>query len=83
MLTNRAGKQVAAYIHTDVTKYKDLLALFALAEKTFGGVDVIKLFITLKRLHKKNSFNFMFFVKDCCTQRRCNRTGSWRNFYTS
>ena len=48
MLTNRAGKQVASYIHTDVTKYKDLLALFALAEKTFGGVDVMG----------KNIYNF-------------------------
>ncbi|KAI7849078.1 hypothetical protein BDC45DRAFT_574227 [Circinella umbellata] len=37
---DRAGKKVAAYIHTDVTKYKDLLALFSLAEKTFGGVDI-------------------------------------------
>ena len=38
---NRAGKKVAAYIHTDVTKYKDLLALFSLAEKIFGCVDVM------------------------------------------
>ncbi|KAI9471388.1 hypothetical protein BDB00DRAFT_943696 [Zychaea mexicana] len=42
-LNTRAGKQVAAYIHTDVTKYKDLIALFALAEKTFGGVDIAML----------------------------------------
>lgn len=31
---------VASYQHADVTKYNDLLALFALAEKEFGGVDV-------------------------------------------
>ncbi|KAI9270591.1 hypothetical protein BDA99DRAFT_502214 [Phascolomyces articulosus] len=37
---DRAGKQVAVYLHTDVTKYKDLIALFALAEKTFGSVDI-------------------------------------------
>ncbi|CDS04169.1 hypothetical protein LRAMOSA07124 [Lichtheimia ramosa] len=35
-----ANKIVAAYKHTDVTKYKDLLGLFELAEKTFGGVDI-------------------------------------------
>lgn len=38
--TCSANKIVAAYKHTDVTKYKDLLGLFELAEKTFGGVDV-------------------------------------------
>ncbi|KAI9270548.1 hypothetical protein BDA99DRAFT_569875 [Phascolomyces articulosus] len=37
---DKAGKQVAVYLHTDVTKYKDLIALFALAEKAFGGVDI-------------------------------------------
>ncbi|KAG2228317.1 hypothetical protein INT45_011109 [Circinella minor] len=37
---DRAGRQVAIYLHTDVTKYKDSIALFALAEKTFGGVDI-------------------------------------------
>ncbi|CDH49804.1 15-hydroxyprostaglandin dehydrogenase [Lichtheimia corymbifera JMRC:FSU:9682] len=35
-----AKKTVAAYKHTDVTKYKDLLGLFELAENTFGGVDI-------------------------------------------
>ncbi|ORY95777.1 hypothetical protein BCR43DRAFT_515863 [Syncephalastrum racemosum] len=35
-----AGKKVAAYAHCDVTKYKDLRALFALAEHAFGGVDI-------------------------------------------
>ncbi|GAN02009.1 15-hydroxyprostaglandin dehydrogenase [NAD(+)]-like isoform X1 [Mucor ambiguus] len=35
----RAGKQVAAFIRTDVTKYSDNMALFQLAEKEFGGVD--------------------------------------------
>ncbi|KAI9471389.1 hypothetical protein BDB00DRAFT_880044 [Zychaea mexicana] len=39
-LNERVGKQVVAYLHTDVTKYKDLKALFALAEKLFGGVDI-------------------------------------------
>ncbi|KAI9270592.1 hypothetical protein BDA99DRAFT_602872 [Phascolomyces articulosus] len=37
---DKAGKHVAAYLHTDVTKYNDLIALFALAEKTFGSVDI-------------------------------------------
>ncbi|KAI7881908.1 NAD(P)-binding protein [Lichtheimia hyalospora FSU 10163] len=35
-----ANKTVAAYKHTDVTKYKDLLGLFELAENMFGGVDI-------------------------------------------
>ena len=35
-----AGSKVAAYIHTDVTKYDDNVALFKLAETEFGGVDV-------------------------------------------
>lgn len=39
-LNNSAGSKVAAYIHTDVTKYDDNVALFKLAEKEFGGVDV-------------------------------------------
>ncbi|KAI7849077.1 hypothetical protein BDC45DRAFT_521483 [Circinella umbellata] len=39
-LNDKVGKQVAMYLHTDVTKYKDLIALFALAEKSFGGVDI-------------------------------------------
>ena len=28
------------YLHTDVTKYQDLIALFALADRSCGGVDV-------------------------------------------
>lgn len=36
----RAGSKVAAFIQTDVTKYKDNQALFKLAESEFGGVDV-------------------------------------------
>lgn len=39
-ILHSAKKTVAAYKHTDVTKYKDLLGLFELAENTFGGVDV-------------------------------------------
>ncbi|KAI9488618.1 hypothetical protein BDB00DRAFT_877197 [Zychaea mexicana] len=35
-----AGSKVAAYIHTDVTKYSDNKALFALAQEEFGGVDI-------------------------------------------
>ncbi|KAI8145481.1 hypothetical protein BJV82DRAFT_666729 [Fennellomyces sp. T-0311] len=35
-----AGKQVAAYNHCDVTKYSDLIALFGLADKLFGGIDI-------------------------------------------
>lgn len=36
----RAGSKVAAFIRTDVTLYKDNVALFRLAETEFGGVDV-------------------------------------------
>ncbi|KAI8100141.1 uncharacterized protein BX664DRAFT_322984 [Halteromyces radiatus] len=36
---NTDGKR-AAYIHADVTKYKEIVALFQLAEKEFGGVDI-------------------------------------------
>ncbi|KAI8146448.1 hypothetical protein BJV82DRAFT_387155 [Fennellomyces sp. T-0311] len=36
----RAGKKVAAFQYTDVTKYKDMMALFDLAEAEFGGVDI-------------------------------------------
>ncbi|KAI9471395.1 hypothetical protein BDB00DRAFT_880050 [Zychaea mexicana] len=39
-LNDLAGDQVAAYIHTDVTKYSNNAALFQLAEKQFGGVDI-------------------------------------------
>ncbi|KAI9275840.1 hypothetical protein BDA99DRAFT_532786 [Phascolomyces articulosus] len=39
-LNEKAGKQVAAFIHTDVTKYNDLLSLFELADKSFGSVDI-------------------------------------------
>jgi len=37
---DRAKSKVAAFIRTDVTKYKDNQVLFKLAEKEFGGVDV-------------------------------------------
>ncbi|SAL99204.1 hypothetical protein [Absidia glauca] len=30
----------AAYIHSDATRYSDIVALFQLAEKEFGGVDI-------------------------------------------
>ncbi|ORX46033.1 NAD(P)-binding protein [Hesseltinella vesiculosa] len=33
----------AVYLHTDVTKYSDNVALFKLAEKEFGGVDIVVL----------------------------------------
>ncbi|KAI9474279.1 MAG: hypothetical protein EXX96DRAFT_652961 [Benjaminiella poitrasii] len=36
----RAGKKVAAFIRTDVTKYSDNQALFKIAEQEFGGVDL-------------------------------------------
>ncbi|KAI8877428.1 NAD(P)-binding protein [Backusella circina FSU 941] len=36
----KAGSKVAAFIRTDVTKYQDNIALFKLAEKEFGGVDI-------------------------------------------
>ena len=39
-LYHRAKSNVAAFIRTDVTKYKDNQDLFKLAESTFGGVDV-------------------------------------------
>lgn len=35
----------AAYIHSDATRYSDITALFQLAEKEFGGVDVKFLFL--------------------------------------
>ncbi|KAG2221815.1 hypothetical protein INT45_013311 [Circinella minor] len=38
---SRVGKHVASFLHTDVTKYKDLMELFQLAENTFGGVDIV------------------------------------------
>ncbi|KAG2220724.1 hypothetical protein INT45_007336 [Circinella minor] len=41
-LNNQAGGSVkaAVYIHTDVSLYKDAIALFKLAESEFGGVDL-------------------------------------------
>ena len=41
-LNNLAGgsAKAAVYIHTDVSLYKDVIALFKLAESEFGGVDV-------------------------------------------
>lgn len=38
-LVFRAGEKVAAFIHADVTKYSDNVALFRVAESEFGGVD--------------------------------------------
>ncbi|KAI8145472.1 hypothetical protein BJV82DRAFT_603797 [Fennellomyces sp. T-0311] len=40
-LNSLAGTKAAAYIHTDVTQYKDNKALFQLAETEFGGVDIV------------------------------------------
>lgn len=31
---------MAVYLHVDVSKYDDNIALFRLAEKEFGGVDI-------------------------------------------
>lgn len=39
-LNNSRNDKVAAFIHTDVTIYKDVIALFRFAESVFGGVDV-------------------------------------------
>lgn len=39
-LNSKANAKVAAFIRTDVSKYKDNVALFKLAEKEFGGVDI-------------------------------------------
>ncbi|KAI8144767.1 hypothetical protein BJV82DRAFT_606190 [Fennellomyces sp. T-0311] len=39
-LNTAAGFKVAAFIRTDVSSYKDNAALFQLAEKEFGGVDI-------------------------------------------
>ncbi|KAI7849075.1 hypothetical protein BDC45DRAFT_521478 [Circinella umbellata] len=36
----RHGSDVAVFLRTDVSKYDDLKALFALAESKFGGVDI-------------------------------------------
>ena len=46
-LNKQAGDNVkaAVYIHTDVSLYKDVIALFKLAESEFGGVDVSGLII--------------------------------------
>ncbi|KAI9262247.1 hypothetical protein BDA99DRAFT_510669 [Phascolomyces articulosus] len=35
-----AGSKIAVFIRTDVTSYKDNIALFQCAEKEFGGVDI-------------------------------------------
>ncbi|CDH52607.1 short-chain dehydrogenase reductase sdr [Lichtheimia corymbifera JMRC:FSU:9682] len=37
---SKANAKVAAFIRTDVTKYKDNVAMFKLAETEFGGVDI-------------------------------------------
>ncbi|ORZ01140.1 hypothetical protein BCR43DRAFT_486444 [Syncephalastrum racemosum] len=39
-LNKQSGSKVASFLRTDVTTYKDLVALFELAEKEFGGVDI-------------------------------------------
>ncbi|KAJ8663293.1 hypothetical protein O0I10_000532 [Lichtheimia ornata] len=39
-LNTKANAKVAAFIRTDATKYKDNAAMFKLAEKEFGGVDI-------------------------------------------
>ncbi|KAJ8659104.1 hypothetical protein O0I10_005143 [Lichtheimia ornata] len=39
-LNDAAGSKVAVYLHVDVTKYDANIALFRLAEKEFGGVDI-------------------------------------------
>lgn len=39
-LNSSRNEKVAAFIHTDVTVYKDVIALFRFAESVFGGVDV-------------------------------------------
>ncbi|KAI9344703.1 hypothetical protein BD770DRAFT_414123 [Pilaira anomala] len=36
----KAGSKVAVFLRTDVTKYRDNIGLFNLAEKEFGGVDI-------------------------------------------
>ncbi|CDH60885.1 15-hydroxyprostaglandin dehydrogenase [Lichtheimia corymbifera JMRC:FSU:9682] len=38
-LNSSRNEKVAAFIHTDVTVYKDVIALFRFAESVFGGVD--------------------------------------------
>ncbi|KAI9268991.1 hypothetical protein BDA99DRAFT_603183 [Phascolomyces articulosus] len=38
-LNSMTGKENAVYLHTDVTKYADLIALFELGQEQFGGVD--------------------------------------------
>lgn len=43
MFISRANAKVAAFIRTDVTKYKDNVAMFKVAETEFGGVDVSEL----------------------------------------
>ncbi|KAG2219106.1 hypothetical protein INT45_005837 [Circinella minor] len=40
----RIGREVAVFRRTDVTRYDDLKALFALAESKFGGVDYLCIF---------------------------------------
>ncbi|KAI7882582.1 NAD(P)-binding protein [Lichtheimia hyalospora FSU 10163] len=39
-LNESAGDKVAVYLHVDVSKYDDNIALFRLAENEFGGVDI-------------------------------------------
>ncbi|KAI7882530.1 NAD(P)-binding protein [Lichtheimia hyalospora FSU 10163] len=42
-LNENAKASIATYLQTDVTKYKDNIALFRHAERTFGGVDIAHL----------------------------------------
>ena len=37
---NHVSANSAVYLHTNVTVYKDVIALFKFAESEFGGVDV-------------------------------------------
>ncbi|KAJ8656774.1 hypothetical protein O0I10_007622 [Lichtheimia ornata] len=39
-LNSSRNEKVAAFMHTDVTVYKDVIALFRFAESVFGGVDI-------------------------------------------
>ncbi|KAI7881594.1 NAD(P)-binding protein, partial [Lichtheimia hyalospora FSU 10163] len=39
-LNKSRNEKVAAFAHTDVTVYKDVIALFRFAESVFGGVDI-------------------------------------------
>ncbi|KAI7881163.1 NAD(P)-binding protein [Lichtheimia hyalospora FSU 10163] len=60
-LNKSRNEKVAAFAHTDVTVYKDVIALFRFAESVFGGVDVsstcnIKDNIHVTRIHRRLRF---------------------------